>query len=371
MPTKSSNLGKIMTSATDKAGLFERKPYLLAILITIALVFWMASGDSNSEELSQESTEQEKELLPKVQVEKIASQDIKRSVDLYGRTEPERSLELSSEVEGQVAKIHFDEGQFVKAGQVVLELKMDDEKEQLAYAEALLRQREIEFQGAKSLADKGLQGESLLAQAKSALVAAQASLKQRRMTLSKLQIVAPFDGVLESRSIEVGSFVTKGKALFNLVDLDPLIVNANVTEKYIQAITDETEVLVKMVDGSEVAGSIRYVASVSNKGTNTFPIEINISNKGQKVRAGMSTELQLLFATEQAIKVSPALLALDAKGNLGVKTVENDAVVFKPIDLIKAEPDGVWLGGFDGITEVITRGQGFVRPGDKVQVSYQ
>lgn len=67
-----------------------------------------------------------------------------------------------------------------------------------------------------------------------------------------------------------------------------------------------------------------------------------------------------------AVKITPAMLALDDQGNLGVKTLVADKVHFVPIQLVKAEQDGVWLTGLGDEVDIITRGQGFVRDGDKV-----
>lgn len=331
----------------------------------------MASGSLNGEEISTADEEKSTSKLPSVEVTKFEATKISRSIELYGRTEPERVLVLSAEVEGRVTDILVNEGDFVEQGQVILKLAIDDRLEQIEYAKALLKQRQIEFAGMKSLSDKGLQGESLLAQAEAALVEAKSALKHHQIMLEKSTIKAPFSGILDGQNIELGSFVNKGELLFELVDLDPLVVSANVTEAHIGQLSRDTQVAVKMVDKSIVEGRVSYLASVSDKGTNTFPIEVEIPNPGHKVKAGVSTELSLFFDNEYAIKVTPALLSLDPAGNLGVKIVKDGVVGFNPIDLIKAEQDGVWLGGFEPQAELITRGQGFVQIGDKVNVSYK
>lgn len=358
-----------MSSA--KPGLLERKPYILAIIITVLLVGWMASGMLGAEPPKKPNQDTKQEVkVPSVEVSVFSAQPIQRSIELYGRTEPDRVLILDSEVDGRVASIEVKEGQVVKKGQVLVKLAIEDRLDQLNFAKALLKQREIEYQGAKSLQSKGLQGESLLAQAKAAMVEAKAMVTLRQNQVEKSTIVAPFDGVVESQSIEVGSFINKGQALFNIVDLTPLVVKAYVTENYIDQVSLDSEVDVRLVSGEVVEGQIRYLASMSEMGTNTFPIEIEIANPNRKMKAGVSTEINVKFAEEQAIKVSPALLSLDKDGNLGIKTVVDKRVVFTPIDLIKAEQDGVWLGGFSGQVNVITRGQGFVRPGDLVDPTF-
>ena len=347
----------------------EQKPYVLAVAITLSLIAWMASG-SDDQVSTSENTESNHHI-PKVEVTKFVPSDVERSIQLYGRTEPERVLELSSEIEGRVVEFLADEGDIVKQGQIIANLALEDKKAQLEYANALVEQRKVEYQGAITLSKQGLQDESRLAQAKAELESAKAMKTQRQVELEKSVIRAPFSGVLNNRQVEVGNFVRKGDVLFQLVDLDPLLVHANITEKHIDALTENSQVNVKLVDGSEVVGKVRYIASLSDSGTNTFPIEVMIENPQQKMKAGISTEMDIQFNPEKAIKVSPALLSLDKDGNLGVKTVEQGKVQFVPIDMLRAEKDGIWLAGFEGETDVITLGQGFVRPGDEVKVSYK
>lgn len=75
----------------------------------------------------------------------------------------------------------------------------------------------------------------------------------------------------------------------------------------------------------------------------------------------------LELETKMAVKITPAMLALDEEGNLGVKTLEQEDVIkFVPIQIVKAEQDGVWLSGLGDKVDIVTTGQGFVRDGDRV-----
>ncbi|MDA8621843.1 efflux RND transporter periplasmic adaptor subunit [Psychrosphaera sp.] len=356
-----------MSKQRSLRSVLEQKPYIIAVAVTLILVVWMASGMINAEPntLKTKSEVNNKEL-PSVEVSIFNTQAVQRSIELYGRTEPNRVLNLNAEVDGRVASILVKEGQLVEQGEVIVELALEDKLQQLNYAKTLVSQREIEFKGAKSLQAKGLQGESLFAQARAALEEAKALVELRQSQLSKSKIKAPFSGFINNQNVELGSIVNKGETLFQLVDLSSLVVTAHITENYVNLIDKDAEVNVLLANGTKVQGQLRYISSVSTPGTNTFLVEVEINNPGQKMKAGISTEIDVLFAKEQAIKVSPALLSLDKDGILGVKTVNNEIVVFTPIDMIKTEQDGVWLAGFDGETKVITRGQGFVRPGDKV-----
>jgi multidrug efflux system membrane fusion protein len=83
--------------------------------------------------------------------------------------------------------------------------------------------------------------------------------------------------------------------------------------------------------------------------------------------AGVSAGVRFPLEEVEAIKVSPAVLALDEQGNLGVKIVVDEIVKFVPASLVRSDPDGAWLSGFSGDNDVIVLGQGFVREGDKVE----
>ncbi|MEZ9562844.1 efflux RND transporter periplasmic adaptor subunit, partial [Vibrio splendidus] len=120
----------------------------------------------------------------------------------------------------------------------------------------------------------------------------------------------------------------------------------------------------------EAEGRLRYVSRISSASTNTFPIEIEIDNSKGLLPAGVSAEVTLNLETRDAIKITPAMLALDEAGNLGVKTLvsvdDSPTVKFVGIQLVKAEQDGVWLTGLGQRVDIITVGQGFVRDGDSV-----
>ncbi|MDW1812922.1 efflux RND transporter periplasmic adaptor subunit, partial [Vibrio sp. Vb2362] len=91
-----------------------------------------------------------------------------------------------------------------------------------------------------------------------------------------------------------------------------------------------------------------------------------IDNQDARIPAGMSAEVQLPLSEVLAVKITAAMLALDEEGNLGVKTLRNEHVEFVPIQLVKAEDDGVWLSGLGERVDIIVLGQGFVRDGDQV-----
>lgn len=345
----------------------RRQPAWIALMIFISLCLWIASGYIVAQPQSAASNETLVKI-PKVKVETLFAEKVSREVALYGRTEPDRSATLRAEVKGLVTSIYVQEGQAVKQGQLILSLDSNDLSAQLRSAKAVLQQREIELQGAESLGKKGFQSQSALAQAQANVELAKAEIERLQLALNKTQISAPFDGILNQRHVEVGDLLRDGDTIASVVDLDPLIISADVTENWIQFLQVGQAASGRLTTGETALGSIRYLSSVSNMGTNTFNLEVAVPNPDGKLFAGMSTELTVPIQESWAIKITPAVMALDEQGNLGVKTVSNDIVEFTPIDIVKSDSQGVWLAGLGEKADVITRGHGFVRAGDKVEV---
>jgi multidrug efflux system membrane fusion protein len=348
----------------------RQQPAWIALIIFIALCLWVASGMLKAQN-DNDSTKSKMSEVPlvKVTVEHVSADEVTREISLYGRTEPDRIATLRSEVKALVEGVHVQQGDRVSKGQKIISLEKGDIVSRLRSAKATLKQREVELKGAQSLKEQGYQSQTALAQAIANLEMAKANTVSFELAVSRSQITAPFDGIINQRFVEVGDFLKEGDNIAILVDLDPLVITANVTEINVQALKTQQLATGRMVSGDMLQGKIRYISSISEPGTNTFKIEVEVPNPDFSRMAGMSTELALPLETTWAMRISPAVMALDEQGNLGVKTVVDEHVKFVPIDIVKSDSQGVWLSGMGQQADIITLGHGFVRDGDKVEVA--
>lgn len=348
---------------------FRREPHWLALIIFVLLCLWLFSGvgGSNADDDVSKQNEQAAEIQ-KVKLSTMYAEEVDQEVKVYGRTEPDRVATLRAEINGQVQEIFVAEGQSVKAGQKLVRLDENDLRQRLASVKASLKQAEIELKGAKSLGRKGYQSEVAQAQAEASLASAKAQLAALQLSLENTLIYAPFDGVMNKHYMEVGDYLREGDSIATVVDLDPLVIKADVTERHVQQLELGQIANGRLVSGQTLEGKVRYISSLSEEGTNTFKVEVAVPNQDSQLRAGMSTELGIPLRKTWAVKITPAVMALDEKGNLGVKTVEQNIVKFVPINMVKSDDEGVWLSGLGRQADVITLGQGFVRDGDTVEV---
>ncbi len=361
-----------MTKFNVNLAWLVQRPYLIAAAITFILVLWMASGVNadNSSAVNKRNHSDEAQIKAQVQVESRQASMIFKTLELYGRTEPNRTSTLKAEIRGKIEQVLAQRGAKVDKGQIIAKIALNDLPSQLIQSQALLKQREIEYQGALQLNKKGYQGKVKLAQAFANLEAVKADITRLEVNIENTVLRAPFAGILNTRYVEVGDYVASGDKIALIADLNPLVVRAYVTEKQIASLSIGQKAEISLLNSEKVSGQLRYIASIANEATNTFKIEVAVANDNDHLLAGLSSELTIALDALEAIKLSPALLALDEQGNIGVKTVENEVVKFTPIDIVKSEPDGIWLTGLGKQSNIITLGQGFVRAGDSVEAIY-
>ncbi len=342
---------------------------LLAIGLSVAVILWMATGllTSGSTPEMQETNIQEQRAPLSVRVIESQAGTVQRRIQISARTEPNRRVSLSAETEGRIVAVDAERGATLKQGQRIVAIDMRDRNARAAEAEALVRQRELEYQAAQRLRGRDFLSETQIAESNAQLQSAQASLERIRQEIARTTITAPFDGFLEDRGVELGHFVGIGDPIATVVDTDPMIVVGDVSERDIAILAPGSPGEARIRNGEMVKGRIRYVAPVAAESTRTFRVELAVPNADGRLRAGMSAEISLPAGEVIAHQISPALLTLDDAGNVGIKTVNaSNQVEFIPVEVVVSEPAGIWVTGLPARAVVIAVGQGYVSPGETV-----
>ena len=354
-----------------------RRSYILAAIFAVVVIVWVASGqfggkseaeDQGGVQTTAANTSATISADPiSVRVSQRSAQPRTRDLVLRGRTEASRWVDIKAETKGRVTDVVATEGARVARGDVVVKLAMEDRAEKLAEAEALVRQRQIEFDAAKSLRQKGFRAETKTAESAAQLESAIAYVAQIAIDIDHTEISAPFAGVIDNRNVELGDFVEPGDVIARVVDEDPYLVVGQVSELNIDLLKMGDLGVARLATGETVKGKIRYIATVAEPTTRTFRVEIEVSNRARTLRGGVTAQIRVPVQSVQAHFLSPALLTLNDDGVLGVRTVDADAIVkFKPVNVFATQTDGVWVTGLPATVTIITVGQEFVRHGEIV-----
>jgi len=353
---------------------FLKRPYILALLIALALGAWLFSGHASVEQQSEAQKQptatetQTSTSVMQVRVREQKAKPLTREIILTGRTAPLRTVLLRAEMDARVIQIGAVRGARVKKGNLIIRLATDDRALRVKEAQALVKQREFEYKAMQRLSKKGYQSQTQIAEALTLLESAKTQVEQAKIALNNTVIRAPFKSVLVERQVELGDYVSIGDTVAELMDEDPFLVVGEISERQHHQLKLRQIAKIRLITGQTVTGKITLISARAHTETRTFDIEIQISNPKGKIAAGMTCEIRIPLEKVYAHKVSSALLSLNDEGILGVKTVNNEnRVVFYPAKFARATAQGIWLTGLPKQLRFITVGQGFVRPGDLVQ----
>lgn len=349
-------------------------PAWIATAIAVAIILWMASGSFGDDDSASKPTEQAetKGESGVVQVEVMVShaQPITRMANVSGRTAPVRSVTVRAETAGRVTHIGSERGESIANNAVIARLSPDDRPAQLRQTKALREQRRLQYQAAEQLQEKGYQTKLDLAQAKANMEQAEAQVEQIQEDINNTVIRAPFAGILETRPVEEGDYVSVGDEIGRVIDQDPFIVTGNVSEDVIGFLETGQAGSVTLVNGQTKQGTLRYIATDADPQTLTFLVELLVPNPEGRLISGASAQMRLPLEQAKAHEVEPAILTLNAAGDFGINSVDdNNRVHFNTADIVRNEDGKVWLAGLPEELRIITVGQGFVTAGDEVKIN--
>jgi multidrug efflux system membrane fusion protein len=347
------------------------KSIFIALFAVAALVLWMLSGQfgtSSAVTEPQAESRSAEVVAMKVQTRRQASEEITREVIIQGQVEPIKVVAIKSETTGSVESVSVIKGQRVAQGDVIATMGVDNRNASLTVAKASLVQARNEYAAAEKLAKQGLQSQFNLESAAAKLESARAQVSAAELELDNIVVRAPMDGIIDALPIEAGDFVDRGNHVATLVDNSQLLITGQVPQQNIADIKAGTEAVADLITGETLSGKVHYISSMADSATRSFRVEVLITSAPAEARTGISAEIRIPAEKIRAHLISPAILALDESGTLGIKSVDdNSEVVFHAIDVIKTESNGAWVTGIPDNINIITLGQGFVSAGETVQ----
>lgn len=341
----------------------------IAISAVVALFFIIGTLSAEDHISSTSVTAQENNAL-QVVTETLHAELRPAILSLRGRTEAFREVIVRAETGGRVIETPTAEGSAVSAGDLLCRLDINARGAALAQAEADLRARQLDYDAAAELQSRGHRSANAVAATAAARDGAAAMLEAARVEMSNTEIRAPFDGFFDGRFAEIGDFLGRGDPCGMMVQMDPILLVAEVSERDVSSLEAGMTGEARLVTGEIIPGTVRFVERRADPATRTFRVELVADNPGGELRSGVTTEILLPLRPETAHSLPASVLALNAEGVLGVRIVVNgDQVRFVPIRLLSDDGENVWVGGLPDPAEVIVLGQDFVSDGSTVLVA--
>lgn len=357
------------------------KNLISASIVVVVLLLWLGSGIFSSDSTPQEhetlaaleslTTPVAVAELTRVRVQEIRSEERTRFLVLRGRTESKRMVDVKAEITGRIISRPVERGMHVEQGDLLCEVAVDDRDVAVAEAKAAVADARIEYQGSLKLKKQGLLSEIGIAGADARLEAARAQLHRQVLNLERTKITAPFAGVVEDLQMNAGDYAAPGASCATLIELDPMLISADVTEAEVENLVAGNQVFGRTRVGRELEGVVTFVGKQSDPLTRTYPVEITVDNSDYSIRSGLTVNVRIGLTEVQAHQVSPALFTLGDAGEIGVRIIDSaDKVVFQTVQIIEDGVEGVWITGLPSTTRLITVGQEFVSDGEQVEPVY-
>ncbi|MCR8547010.1 efflux RND transporter periplasmic adaptor subunit [Salipiger sp. P9] len=356
------------------------------------------------------------------------AQEIDDAVVLRGETQPSREVEVKAETSGRVISAPLPKGSAVAAGQALctldpgtsgaslaeakaalaeaeaqrpqIEARIPEAQASLVQAQAQLEEAQINLTAAEELAKGGYNSRTALAAARAAqraaeagvssaeaglksaesgrdsleasLESARAAVARAQTTVDDLTIEAPFAGVLESDTAELGALMSVGASCATVLQLDPIRLVGYVPETDVARVVPGARAGARLTGTTLVTGTVSFVARRADETTRTFRVEITLPNPDLAIRAGQTAEIAIEAEGALAHLLPQSALTLDDDGRLGVRTVAgDDSARFMPVTVLRDSREGIWVRGLPDTVDVITVGQEYVTDGVPVAPSFE
>jgi membrane fusion protein (multidrug efflux system) len=339
-------------------------------LVVAALAGALAGGCSNGKAKDKAGDEEKVSAVP------VEIQPLKRAemVAVYSGTAPIEAHEeavVVAKVGGEVRQIYVEEGDTVKAGQMLARLDGDRLRLELAQTDANLRKLERDYKRTLDLSERGLVSKSTAENLRYDLDALRASYDKAKLELSYTDIRAPISGVVSARNIKVGNTIRPNDPTFTVTDLDPLLAYVHVPEKEFRKIApgQAAEVIVDALGGDRFIGNIERISPTVDPQTGTFRARVEVADQSRRLKPGMFARVNIVYERRQAALQLPRAAILDADGQQSVYVVSDGKAQQRVIRTGLTSAGWIEvLDGLQGDERVVTVGQAGLKSGTPVKI---
>ncbi len=303
------------------------------------------------------------------------------TLTVIGTMEAVQGVTVSADLPGAVARVAFDSGKSVHAGDILVELDTRQERAQLAALEAQRDLAKVNFGRMQQLVDEGVISRMEYDQASSQQKATEANVAEIRATIERKTIRAPFSGILGIRQVNLGQYLSAGQAIVSLQALSPIYVNFGVPQQTLSQMVIGHAVRVAKEDlpNAAFSGRVTAVDSVVNEATRNIQIQATLSNPEGKLRPGMFVQVEVPLGAARSVIALPAsainyapygdsvFVITDLKDPSG-KTYRGAQQQFVKVEGSHGDQVAI-ISGINPGDEVVTSGVFKLRNGAAVQVN--
>jgi membrane fusion protein (multidrug efflux system) len=303
------------------------------------------------------------------------------TLPLIGTTAAVQGVTVSADLPGLVARIAFESGRAVRAGDVLVELDTKQEQAQLAAAEAQRELARLNFERMQALVVDGAISKADFDQAAAEQKSTEARVGEIKASIARKTIRAPFAGILGIRQVNLGQYLSGGDPVVPLQALHPIYVNFGVPQQETARVHvgGVVRITADELSGASFTGRVTAVDSVVNQATRNVQVQATVPNADGKLKPGMFVQTAIATGVTRSIVSLPAsaigyapfgdsvYVLGDLKGPDG-KTYRGVTQKFVKVGPTRGDRVAI-LSGVEAGDEVVTSGVFKLRNGAAVSVN--
>ena len=304
--------------------------------------------------------------------------DTSLTKDYVSQLQSVRNIEIRAQEKGYLESIQVDEGQHVKAGQLLFRIMPKLYEAEYLKATAVVREAELELLNAKTLAEKNIVSKTEQAIAEAKLDEAKAEQSLARLHVSFTEIRAPFDGIIDRIPNKLGSLIDEGALLTTLSDNKDIFAYFNVSEAeyldYQAQRHEKDQVRLLLANGQEhkFPGVIETIESVFDNSTGNIAFRARFPNPELLLKHGETGKVRMTVPVHQALLI-PQKTTYEIQDKMYVLVVDDKGVVHARAITVKSRLPNVYVieSGLSKTDKILVEGVQQVKEDDRIETRYE
>jgi RND family efflux transporter MFP subunit len=311
-----------------------------------------------------------------VQTMDLAPETFNHFIEVSGTAEAVKEAFISPEVSGQIRELYVNEGDYVEKGQVLAKLNTEITESNIADLQASLDLAETVYEKQARLWEKGIGSEIQYLNAKNSKESLEQKLVALKAQLDMAIIKSPVSGIVDEIYAKKGELAMPGMQLMQVVNLDELYINADVSESYLNQVREGETVTLgfPVYPDMKMEVPIHRKGNVINPNNRTFTVQLKVKNPDRLLKPNILSVIHINdFSADSALVVPSALIKQDLTGSyLYAVQKKDDRMIARKVYI---KPGKTYLDktmvleGLQAGQAIIMQGYNMVSDGTEVYVN--
>lgn len=341
------------------------------VVIGASCYLALFTSSCSSETQSKNMDDKDSTSAIPVEVATTKTGDISAYYSSTATLEAEEEAMVVAKVRGIVKNLNVEEGDYVKAGDLLAQLEEEQLELEAERAKATMDRLQNELNRKKELYNKNLISAQEYENAKYEYQAQKSEYELAKLQVKYSQIQAPIEGIVSDRLIKVGNMINSDQEVFKITDFDPLLAVLQVPEHEMDKIEKGQKALIQVdaVKGEVFEGQVLRISPTVNPETGTFEVTVSIKDESRQLKPGMFGRVQIVYDTHQNVMMIPKNAVMTEDGTSSVYVLNNKLAYRRNVNTGYVNGDSIEvLEGLTPSDTVVTIGQSSLQDSSLVEI---